>query len=48
MFSNENWWEIPMYGNPVGAILQDECQPRIQVPLEMQEGQNFSSLFCWW
>ena len=29
-----------------GDILQDECQPRIQVPLEMQEGQNFSSLFC--
>jgi hypothetical protein len=28
-----------MYGNPVGAILQDECQPRIQVPLEMQEGK---------
>jgi len=35
-----------MYGNPFGAVLQDECQLKLQVPLEMQEGQNFSSLFC--
>jgi hypothetical protein len=35
-----------VHGNPFGAILQDECQPRIQVPLEMQEEKNFSSLFC--
>jgi len=36
----------PMYGNPFGTVLQDECQSKLQVPLEMQEGQNFSSLFC--
>ncbi|KAL3598366.1 hypothetical protein D5086_006284 [Populus alba] len=29
-----------------GAVLQYECQPKLQVPLEMQEGQNFSSLLC--
>jgi hypothetical protein len=35
-----------MYGNPFGAVSQDECQSKLEVPLEMQEGQNFSSLFC--
>ena len=28
------------------AVLQYECQSKLQVPLEMQEGQNFSSLLC--
>ena len=27
-------------------VMQYECQSKLQVPLEMQEGQNFSSLLC--
>ena len=48
----ETRWSIisifvcPMHGNPIRAVLQYECQSKLQVPLEMQEGHNFSSLLC--